>query len=256
MRRTTRNSNTTWGMSATEAAEMGLTPTPSEGRRDPALRVRALFQAASQEVERRINSVWMVLLAVAILMAVTFGVQAGATTRAVTIAQVVVLSAWLFTKGAVALFIRAQRGLRSVPYIVLTTDVVMVCALVVVRMMYMPDPWQVRDGVLSDWVYVALFPVVASAGPRFDVELARYVELLALAGTLALLIFDIALMGHHPRLFYVMITLVALMATGQFAVMVAERGRRLVGRAMRFWEVSTTRAASAETRSDPAVVDQ
>jgi hypothetical protein len=37
---------------------------------------------------------------------------------------------------------------------------------------------QVHDGVLSEWTFLMLFPILASAGPRFDRDVSRYAELM------------------------------------------------------------------------------
>lgn len=206
---------------------------PARGASRPRCVVDLVHREAHRN-EQRINRVKGALVALGIAMSLTFWLQAGPEASAVGISQVAILGAWLLVMLVVGLLIRGSRMPRSIPYVVLTTDVVMICALVAARMMFMPAANQVHDGVLSEWVFMMLFPILASAGPRFDRDVSRYAELVVVVGTLVLLVVDIAFLGSQPRPFFVAITLLALLATGRFAVMVTDRGRRLIEAAARF----------------------
>ncbi len=212
-----------------------ISPRPplfAEGNTKARCLVDLVYEEAHRN-ERRINSVKMVLVALGIAMSLGFWLHAGARATAVTVAQGSVLSAWLLAMAGVALVVRRPLMPRAVPYTVLTLDNVMVALLVAVRMLYLPEGNQAPDGVLSDWTYLMIFPILASAGPRFDRDVARYAELLAVICTLGLLVFGLVVLGHQPRAFFVIITLVCLTATGRFSVMVTDRGRGLVDAAAR-----------------------
>jgi len=210
----------------------GLDRSTGERAKDRCL-VELIYQEAHRN-ERRINNVKMWLVTLGILMSLVFWMQTGAVATTLTLTQAGVMAAWLLAMGVVALIVRRPVMPRTVPYASLTVDVVMIGALVVVRMLWMPASHQVHDGVLSEWVFLMLFPILASAGPRFDRDVSRYAELLVTICTLALLVFDIAILGSQPRPFFILITLLALLATGRFSVMVTDRGRRLIALAARF----------------------
>ncbi len=193
-----------------------------------------LVHAEAHRNERRINTVKMWLVALGIVMSLTFRLQAGEEAAQVAYAQSAVLGVWLVVMVGVWFLVRGDCMHRGVPYLVLTADMIAIASLVVVRMLWMPAANQVKDGVLAEWVFVMLFPVLASAGPRFDRDVARFAELWATVTTLGLLVFDIAVLGSQPRPFFVLITLVALLATGRFAVMVSDRGRALIEGAARW----------------------
>jgi hypothetical protein len=203
-----------------------------EGAKERCL-VELVYREAHRN-ERRINDVKMVLVALGIVMSLVFWMQEGQVATMLTVTQAGVLGTWLLVMCIVALAVRRPVMPRAIPYAVLTVDTVMIAALVVVRMMWMPVANQVHDGVLSEWTFLMLFPVLASAGPRFDRDVSRYAELLVTICTLLLLVFDIAFLGSQPRPFFVLITLLALLATGRFTVMVTDRGRRLIAKAARF----------------------
>lgn len=204
---------------------------------DELVKERCLVDLVHREAhrnERRVNDVKMALVALGIVMSLVFWLQIGPAAVMLTLTQSGVLATWLAAMGIVALLVRRPVMPRTVPYAVLTLDVMMVGALVVVRMLWMPAANQVHDGVLSEWTFLMLFPILASAGPRFDRDVSRYAELMVTICTLALLVFDIAFLGSQPRPFFVLITLLALLATGRFSVMVTDRGRRLIAQAARF----------------------
>ncbi len=193
-----------------------------------------LVHAEAHRNERRINTVKMGLVAIGILITLTFWMKDGDVVKPVVMAQVAVMCGWLAVMLAVAGLLRQDHMHRGVPYLVISTDVTMIGALVAVRMSMMPEAYQVKDGVLSDWVFLMLFPILASAGPRFDRDVARFAELAVTICTLGLLVFDILVLGTPLRPFFPLIALVALLGTGRFAVMVSDRGRALIEGAARW----------------------
>ena len=194
--------------------------------------VELVYQEAHRN-ERRINRVKMALVAPGAVMSLVFWLKVGPDAAKVMGAQLSIMGAWLLFMGVVGVILRRPCMHRAVPYTVLTVDVVMIGLMVAVRMMWTPEAYAVHDGVLSEWVFMMLFPILVSAAPRFDRDVARYAELLVTVCTLALLAFGVTVLGDKPRPIYVMVTLVAVLATGRFTVMVTHRGWRLLVKTVR-----------------------
>jgi adenylate cyclase len=178
--------------------------------------------------ERRINVVRVGLVVAGVAMVVAFRLWAGPTVHQTMLWQLAVLSLWLLMGIGIGALGRRARMPLWLPYLSLSSDLVLISAMVAVRMITTPGPFGVDGGILAERMYLMLFPVLISAGLRFELRFIRFAEAMAILCTVALVVVDITLLGWQFRPFWVLITLLALVGTGRFTALVTVRGRRLI----------------------------
>ncbi len=197
---------------------------------DPQLaaRVRRTVLREAWRNERRINAVRVGLLAVGIGMMIAFHLQTGPSTRETTLWQISVGLVWMALGVGIGALHRRERMPRWLPYFALSVDMSMLTLLAAVRMLTVPPPWDVAGGCLSERLFLMVFPVLASAGLRFDTKVMRSAEIMALCSTLALVAVDQWVIGVEFKLYFVAISLLAVVGTGQLTALVTARGRKLI----------------------------